>query len=95
MLTQAARDLNRLGYNIRRCLQSGLGNFVDLRVTTRAEMQEYRAKQQPAPVTVARGKETFKNKRAPVRAVAFGADLPWSTIKVVERGAVRAFVDAD
>ena len=37
---------------------------------------------------------TFKNKRAP-KAVTFGADLPWSTIKIVEHGAVRAFVDAD
>ena len=42
---QAARDLNRLGYNIRRCLQSGLGNFVELKVTTQTELKEYRAKQ--------------------------------------------------
>ena len=42
-----------------------------------------------------KGKATFKNKRAPVRAVTFGADLPWSTIKIVEHGAVRAYVDAD
>ena len=41
---QAARDLNRLGYNIRRCLQSGLGSFVELRVTTQAELKEFKAK---------------------------------------------------
>ena len=44
MLTQAARDLNRLGYNIRRCLQSGLGNYVELKVTTQAELKAYKAK---------------------------------------------------
>ena len=27
--------------------------------------------------------------------VTFGADQPWSTIKIVEHGAVRAYVDAD
>lgn len=44
MISKVAKDLKMIDYNINRCVQSGLTNFIQLHVTSKIEMQIYRDK---------------------------------------------------